>query len=95
MSAKYNMCPISGKRIIRNKRLAEKRMDFINKISERDQVKAIYKCPHCSGFHLTKMSQTEHVKHIRKLIRSSNEKGTIIEIIEKRINFLKTKNRLK
>lgn len=95
MSTKYDVCTISGKRIIRNKRLAERRMEFANQINGSDQIKNVYKCPHCSGWHLTKMSKNEHSKHIRKMINSSNQTGSMDEVIAKRIEFLKTKNKIR
>lgn len=95
MAGRYDVCGNSGKRIIKNKRLAERRMEFANKVNGNDLIKEVYKCPHCFGWHLTKMSKKEHTKHIRKMINSSNQTGSMDEVIAKRIEFLKTKNKIR
>lgn len=95
MDEKFDLCSVSGKRIIANQRIAKRRMEFVNKLHGNETVKNVYKCPHCSGWHLTKMSKKQHSKHVRKLVDSSNQTGSMDEVIAKRIEFLKTKNKIR
>ena len=88
-----NKCQITGKTMISNKRLALKRMEYVNKMNTNPncEVKTFYKCPHCSAFHLTKMTNFEHKSNIKKARNSFkvSDNETIMDKVAKRLNFLK------
>lgn len=90
---KHKLCVNSGKRCIRSKRIAEQRKDKIKRERGATIIKNVYKCSHCSEWHLTKMEIKEHKIHIFKMRQSRKPTGNIKVDIENRLEFLTQKKK--
>lgn len=92
------ICKTTLKVCFSSKRLAKKAIDSFNKQVGENRLKTTYKCGHCSMWHNSSMDPnkatriSERIKHREQM---KVDKSNHSEYIDKRLEYLLRKNRMK